>query len=45
VNGVTILVDDNYASFVSPASDTDGCRVFIPEAVSPGLFARLNTKL
>ena len=45
VNGVTILVDHNYASFVPPASDTDRCRVFIPKAVSPGLFARLNTKL
>jgi autotransporter-associated beta strand protein len=45
VNGVQILVDDNYASFIPPASETDRIRVFIPKGVNPKLFARLNAKL
>ena len=42
VNGVTTLVDDNYASFTPPATDTDRVRVYIPRGANPKLFGRLN---
>ncbi|MEK7950960.1 beta strand repeat-containing protein [Luteolibacter soli] len=42
VGGVTILVDDNYASFTPPATDTDRVRVFVPRAANAKLFGRLN---
>jgi len=45
VNGVTILVDDNYASFSPAATNTDRVRVFIPCGVNTKLFARLNASI
>lgn len=45
MDGVKILVDDNYGSFVPPAADTDRVRVYIPKGANPRLFARLNAKL
>jgi autotransporter-associated beta strand protein len=42
VAGVTILVDDNYASFVPPATETDRVRVFVPRGANANLFGRLR---
>lgn len=42
VDGVEILVDDNYGSFVPPAADTDRVRVFVPRGANPLLFGRLG---
>lgn len=42
VDGVVVLVDDNYASFVPPATNTDRVRVFVPRGVNSKLFGRLN---
>jgi methylmalonyl-CoA mutase cobalamin-binding domain/chain len=45
VNGVSILQDDNFGSFVPPATDTDRVRVFVPRGSNPKLFGRLNVEV
>jgi len=41
VNGVKILVDDNYGSFVPPAAaNTDRVRVYVPRSGNATLFGR-----
>lgn len=45
VDGVEILVDDNYGSFVPPAADTDRVRVFVPRGSNELLFGRLRATL
>ena len=43
VGGVVVQIDDNYASFVPPATtDTDRIRVFIPRGTNTKLFGRLK---
>lgn len=43
VNGVEILVDDNYGSFVPPAAaNTDRVRVYIPRGSNANLFGRVR---
>ena len=42
VDGVVVLEDDNYPSFVPPASDTDRIRVYIPRGSNPKMFGRLS---
>jgi len=45
VNGVSILEDDNYGSFVPAATDTDRVRVYIPRGSNARLFGRLNVEV
>ncbi len=42
IAGVELLVDDDYASFVPPAVETDRVRVFVPRAANQELFGRLQ---
>ena len=41
VDGVVVLVDEDYASFEPAATDTDRVRVYIPRGTNPKLFGRL----
>ena len=42
LDGVVIQVDDNYASFTPPATNTDRVRVYVPKGTNPTLYGRLR---
>lgn len=42
VDGVVVLVDEDYASFDPAATATDRVRVYIPRGTDPKLFGRLS---